>query len=172
MHARQAITTPVNQDRPHAINVQWTAAAKTRLKNLSVLTAVAHQHRIGGRQHRPIGDRALQDGITGKQVDNKARVGITTGSLLRHLIVAGQALRRHGNQLSMARALRHHGNQLRMVRAATHTAPRLQLWAVDKESRIVSNNISFEILINFMDHYKHYNLIINISRLLLLFHFK
>lgn len=155
MHARQAITTPVNQARPHAINVQWTAAAKTRLKNLYAL-AVAHQHRIGGRQHRPIGDRALQDGITGKQVDNKARVGITTGSLLRHLlIVAGQALRRHGNQLSMARALSHHGNQLRMVRAATHTAPRLQLWAVDKESRIVSNNISFEIL---MDHYKHYNL--------------
>ena len=119
MHARQAITTPVNQDRHNALNAQWTAAAKTRLKNLYAL-AVAHLHRIGGRQRRPIGDRALQDGIT-------------TGSLLHHLlIVAGQALPLHGNQLSMAKALRHHGNQLRMVRAAIHTAPHLQLWAVDR----------------------------------------
>ena len=149
-HACLAITTPVNQDRPHALNAQWTAAAKTRLKNLSVLTAVAHLHRIGGRQRRPIGDRALQDGITGKQVDNRVRVGITTGSLLRHLlIVAGlvaKAIRLHGNQLSMVKALRHHGNQLRMVRAATHIHHKL--WAVDKESSIVSNYI-FTIIQNF-----------------------
>ena len=148
MHARQAITTPVNQDRPHAINAQWTAAAKTRLKNQYAL-AVAHLHRIGGRQRHLIGDRALQDGIT-------------TGSLLHLLIMAGlvakalrhhgnqlsmvKALRHHGNQLSMVKALRHHGNQLRMVRAATHI--HLKLWAVDKESRIVSNDI-FTIIQNF-----------------------
>ena len=127
MHARQAITTPVNQDRPHAINAQWTAAAKTRLKNQYAL-AVAHQHRIGGRQRRPIGDRALQDGIT-------------TGSLLHLLIMAGL----------VAKPLRHHGNQLSMVRATTHI--HLKLWAVDKESRFESNHIIIKFLINFMDNY-------------------